>query len=189
MVTGTFVLSACSSPVITTDDAAAGAVQTPNAPSSTQRPSNANLVNAFDFYSESGDQRPGYFFTSPSGSWRCVIIPHEQAGCQSVKAAARLGIKGVPDTVTAVDGTETAPNTLVLNSTGDPQFVNLDATQFTPVPGPAPTLQFGRILAAAGFRCNVQDLGISCLSETSGQGFTFSGDGYTPSYTDVPAAS
>jgi hypothetical protein len=48
-------------------------------------------------------------------------------------------------------------------------------------------LRFNRILAAAGFRCNVQESGVSCLSETSGKGFTFSAEGYTPQYTDVPA--
>ena len=55
------------------------------------------------------------------------------------------------------------------------------------MPGPAKVLQFNRILAAAGFRCNVQESGVSCLSELSGKGFTFSADGYTPQYTDVPA--
>jgi hypothetical protein len=28
---------------------------------------------------------------------------------------------------------------------------------------------------------------VSCQSEASGKGFTFSADGYTPQYTDVPA--
>ena len=55
-------------------------------------------------------------------------------------------------------------------------------------PAPAKVLPFNRILAAAGFRCNVQEVtGVSCLSEFSDKGFTFSPDGFTPQYTDVPA--
>jgi hypothetical protein len=43
------------------------------------------------------------------------------------------------------------------------------------------------ILAAAGFRCNVQEAtGVSCLSEFSDKGFTFSADGFAPQYTDFP---
>ena len=40
-------------------------------------------------------------------------------------------------------------------------------------------------LAAAGFRCNVQESGVSCQSDTSGKGFTFSADGFVPQYTDL----
>jgi hypothetical protein len=180
-------LAACSGGVVTTnDDATPESAQSPGTPTSTPRASNANLVNAFDFYSES-DGHPGYFFTTPSGAWRCLITPHEQAGCQSAKTAVRLGITGVPDTVAGADGIEVAPNALVINSTGDAYFAKVGTEEFKLVPGPAHILQFGKILAAAGFRCNVQDLGISCLSEDSGQGFTFSSNGYTPSYTDLPA--
>ncbi|CAN5883115.1 hypothetical protein BH09ACT7_BH09ACT7_51740 [soil metagenome] len=182
-------LSACSPTVVMTDEgAAADAAPSPGAPMSTLRPNNANLVNAFDFYGEAAGH-PGYFFTSPSGAWRCLITPHQQAGCQSAKSTTRLGITGAPDTVTDPDGTEVVPNTLLIASTGDAHFARLDTAEAKPAQGPAPTLQFGKILAAAGFRCNVQDLGISCMSEDSGQGFTFSADGYLPSYTDLPAAS
>ena len=49
-------------------------------------------------------------------------------------------------------------------------------------------MAFNKILAVAGFRCNVQEQhGVSCLSELSGKGFTFSADGFVPQYTDVPA--
>jgi hypothetical protein len=182
----TATLAACAPVVVTTDNAAPESAQQA-APTTTQRPSNANLVNAFDFYGQAGD-RPGYFFTSPSGAWRCAITPHEQAGCQSTKTATQLAITGVPATVTAADGTEVTPNALVVDSTGDAHFAKLGTEDLKPTSGPAQTLQFGQVLAAAGFRCNVQDLGISCISEDSKQGFTFSSDGYTPSYTDVPVA-
>ncbi|MCV7224605.1 hypothetical protein H7J73_00900 [Mycolicibacterium komossense] len=179
-------MSACAGGIV--DDGTA----TPNerspqaASSSTPRPSNANLVNAFDFYAQSGG-RPGYFFTTPSGTWRCAIIPHEEAGCRSAKSAISLGVKGVPDTVVDAAGTPVAPNAVVVQSTGDAYFAKLDAGVLVRDSGPDQTLPFGRILAAAGFRCNVQDLGISCMSETSRSGFTFSADGFTPSYTDLPA--
>ena len=59
--------------------------------------------------------------------------------------------------------------------------------RFAPSPGPATLLPFNRILAVGGFRCNVQQTsGVSCLSESSGKGFTFSEDGFTAVYTNVP---
>ena len=39
----------------------------------------------------------------------------------------------------------------------------------------------------ARFRCNVQEAtGVSCVSEDSGSGFTFSAEGFLPTYTEVP---
>jgi hypothetical protein len=181
------MLAACSGGTIS-DDGSGGAGQPPPPASSstTPRPSNANLVNAFDFYAQS-DGRPGYFFTTPSGTWRCAIIPHEEAGCRSAKSTVSLGIDGIPATVPDATGTEASPNAIMVRSTGDAYFTTVDAGALVRDDGADQTLQFGRILAAAGFRCNVQDLGISCLSETSGSGFTFSAEGYIPSYTDLPA--
>jgi hypothetical protein len=185
------VLAACTGGTIS-DDGSGAADQPPPqaAPSTTPRPSNANLVNAFDFYTQSNG-RPGYFFTSPSGTWRCAIIPHEEAGCRSAKSSTSLGlagIDGVPATVPDATGTRISPNAIVVRSTGDADFTAVDAGVYVRDSGADQTLPFGRILAAAGFRCNVQDIGISCMSETSGNGFTFSADGFTPSYTDLPAA-
>jgi hypothetical protein len=181
------ILTACADTVINTDDARPDPSPDPVAPSSTPRPSNANLVNAFDYYGQSGGA-PGYFFTTPSGTWRCVIVPHELAGCRSAKDATSLGVKGQPDSVLDATGAAVTPNAVVVPETGDDYFTRVTAGEFTRDDGPTQTLQFGRILAAAGFRCNIQDLGVSCLSETSKQGFTFSTDDFTPSYTDLPAA-
>jgi len=181
------VLTACAGDRIVDDGAAPSQSPVQAAPTTTARPSNANLVNAFDFYAQSGGD-PGYFFTSPSGAWRCAIIPHEQAGCRSAKSTAAIGVKGAPETIADATGTQVPPNALVVGSTGDASFAKVDATAFVRDAGPDQTLQFGQILAAAGFRCNVQDLGISCRSDTSTSGFTFSGDGFTLSYTDLPAA-
>jgi len=128
-------------------------------------PSNAHLANAFDYvgYPPGGT---GYFFTWP----------------------AAMGITGEPDSVPDAAGEDTTPNALVVERDADARFVALEQPEFTLDSDSATTLPFNRILAAAGFRCNVQEeSGVSCLSERSGKGFTFSPDGFVPQYTDVPA--
>ena len=101
-----------------------------------------------------------------------------------------MGITGAPDSVPGTDGDTTTPNALVIPRDGDAQFVALEEPEFALDPGPAKVLPFNRILAAAGFRCNVQEAaGVSCLSEFSDKGFTFSADGFVPRYTDVPVGA
>jgi hypothetical protein len=140
-------------------------------------PSNAHLVDAFDYVAHVNGTT-GYYFKTPSGKWRCAILPRVKAGCQSASSwQSGLGIPDEPDDV----------NAIVVERESEPRFVALEQPEFWLDPGPANTLQFNRILAAAGFRCNVQESGVSCLSELSGKGFTFSAEGYTPQYTDVPA--
>jgi hypothetical protein len=151
-------------------------------------PSNAHLVNAFNYVGHVGEIT-GYYFTTPSGKWRCAILAHTKAGCQAAGSwKSGLGIECAPESLPDGSGQESTPIAIVVDREGDPQFVVLDQPEFWLNPGPANALQFNRILAAAGFRCNVQEKsGVSCLSETSGKGFTFSAEGYTPQYTDVPA--
>jgi hypothetical protein len=165
-----------------------GEVPAPTAPSASRPPApadNANLANAFDFYAQSNGQ-PGYYFTTPSGKWRCAILPRAKAGCQSAtNPRSSMGIPGEPDTVTNAAGETKPPNALVVDFEGDSHFASLDQPELSLVPGPAKALPFNKILAAAGFRCNVQQIGVSCLSESTGNGFTFSAAGYTLSYTDV----
>ncbi len=179
--------AACSGPtVVNTEDAAPSAEDAaPPAPSPT-RPSNARLVNAFD-YAVRTDGTTVYAFTSPSGRWQCTIEPRARAACQ--KAASPLsaiGITGAPDEVIGADGESDAPNALVVDRTADPRFARLAAPP-TADTGKATELPFDRILAVAGFRCNVQEsVGISCLSEFSGKGFTFSAENFTMTYTDLP---
>jgi hypothetical protein len=149
--------------------------------------SNVHLVNAFDYVARVGDTT-GYYFTTPSGKWRCAILTRTNAGCQASSGwQSGLGIPGEPDSVPDAAGQATTPNAIAIDDDGDPQFVALGQPEFWLAPGPAKVLQFNRILAAAGFRCNVQESGVSCQSETSGKGFTFSAEGYAPQYTDVPA--
>ncbi|AQT79769.1 hypothetical protein B1R94_11585 [Mycolicibacterium litorale] len=177
-------LAACSNPIVTTDDTGQQTAP-PQATAPSTRPSNDKLVNAFDFYTRTDDSRSGYYFTSPSGSWRCVIVPRTWAGCQS--SAGSLGIQGAPQSVTDDTGQTTTPTAILVRTEGDPQFAAVSAEQFTAAGSKAKTLPFNKILAAAGFRCNVQqEVGISCLSEETGNGFTFSNTGASWQYTDIP---
>jgi hypothetical protein len=143
-----------------------------------------NLVNAFDFYVSAEDLK-GYYFTTPSGKWNCAILPHSTAGCQAV-GAQPLGITGAPAAVRTDDGRDVAPNAVEIGDEGEPAFVRPDPPGFTSPAGKPPTLDFTKTLAAAGFRCNVQESGVSCQSDSTQKGFTFSPDGFLPQYTPVP---
>jgi hypothetical protein len=179
--------AACSGgPVVNTGDTSAPTGAAASTAPPTTRPNNFNLVNAHDYFANS-DGRAGYYFTTPSGRWRCAILPRSRAGCQSTSSPkSSMGIPGEPETVVNAQGVTHTPNAIVVEGVGDAHFAWLEREEFTLVPGPANALQFNKILAAAGFRCNVQEAGVSCLSESTGKGFTFSAEGYTLQYTDVP---
>jgi hypothetical protein len=188
LTTSMLAIAGCSADrVVNTGDAPANpATAAPSATPSTPV-SNAHLVNAFDYVGHVGDIT-GYYFTTPSGKWRCAILAHTNAGCQASGSwRSGLGVPGEPKSVPDAAGPGNTPNAIVVDRDGDPQFVALNQPEFWLDPGPANALQFNRILAAAGFRCNVQESGVSCQSDTSGKGFTFSAAGYAPQYTDVPA--
>jgi hypothetical protein len=143
----------------------------------------ALLANAFDFVEHPNGQA-AYYFSTPSGRWQCAILPRDRAGCQATGGA--LNIAGAPDTVTDAAGDEAPPNALVIEPEGDAHFAAEDGEEFA-APDPAKVLPFNRTLVVARFRCNIQEAsGVSCLSEQSGKGFTFSADGFVPQYTEVP---
>ena len=149
-------------------------------------PDNDHLANAFDYAAEQ-DGETGYYFTSPSKRWVCAVIPRKAAGCQS-STGSTIPITGAPDTVPDAQGTDSAPNAIQVGIETDAQFASLEKPGYSLVPGPAVVLPFDEVLIVAGFRCNVQEAtGISRASEVSGKGFTFSADGFTPQYTDLPA--
>jgi hypothetical protein len=152
--------------------------------------SNAHLANAFDYvaYPSAGTT---YYFTSPSGAWACAIVPRVKAGCQaSSNWPADMGVTGEPESVPGPAGESAPPNALVIPREGAAQFVALQTPEFAMDTGPGKQLPFNRILAVAGFRCNVQEAtGVSCLSEFTGNGFTFSTDGFVTQYTDVPVGA
>ncbi len=184
------LIAGCSSGrVVNTGEAPAPTQDgAPAPPPPSKRPSNDNLANAFDFYAESNGQA-GYYFTTPSKRWMCAIFPREKAGCQSSTGSV-IPVKGAPDSVADAQGKDKAPNAIQVDRVTDAGFGSLDPPGYALVPGPAVVLPFNEVLIVAGFRCNVQEAsGISCLSEMTGKGFTFSADGYTLQYTDLPGSS
>jgi hypothetical protein len=172
--------------IVNTDDTPTPtAAAAPPAPSPSKRPSSEHLANAFDYAAQGPDGQTGYYFTSPSKRWVCAIFPRKTAGCQSSTGSA-IAVAGAPTSVPGPQAVDTAPNAIEIDSNADAQFVAIDPPGYAVIPGPATVLPFGQVLAVATFRCNVQEAsGISCLSEKSGKGFTFSADGYTFQYTDL----
>lgn len=186
----TLVGAGCSGERIVTTDEPRPTTQASTSPSPPQPPSSKHLVNAFDYVAHPRDAA-AYYFTTPSGRWACAIVPRVKAGCQSATGwASGIPITGAPTTVSDASGEDAAPNAVVIERAGDARFVALDEPEFSLAatdPGnTAKVLGFNRILAAAGFRCNVQESGVSCMSEASGNGFTFSTQEFVPRYTEVP---
>jgi hypothetical protein len=96
-----------------------------------------------------------------------------------------MGVTGAPDEAPDPSGGTRAPNALVVERDTDAHFAVLEQPEFAQ--SAATVLPFGKVLAVAGFRCNVQEqTGVSCVRELTGRGFTFSAEGYTLNYTDVP---
>lgn len=189
LVVAASTMVACESGTVVNTDEPRPTTQTSTTPPPplANRPTNDALVNAFDYAAPQADGQTAYYFTSPSKRWVCAIVPRDTAGCQSATGST-IPITGAPDTVPGPDGTDAAPNAIQVGRLGDPRFATLDAPGYSLVPGPAAILPFGKVLIVSGFRCNVQEAtGISCASEVSGNGFTFSADGFTLQYTDLPA--
>ena len=143
----------------------------------------ALMADAVDF-SQNHNGRSAYYFSTPSERWQCAILPGDKAGCEGT--GGTLAITGAPETVANADGQQVPPDAIIVAPQGEAHFAAVDAAQFTP-PAPANVLPFNRTLAVGRFRCNLQESkGVSCLSEESGKGFTFSADGFTLQYTEVP---
>lgn len=183
------ISAGCDSGTVVNTDEARPTIQTSTTPPPPlgNRPTNDALANAFDYAAPQPDGQTAYYFTSPSKRWVCAIVPRETAGCQS-STGSTIPITGAPDTVPGTDGTDAAPNAIQVGRLGESRFATLDPPGYSLVPGPAVVLPFGKVLIVSGFRCNVQEAtGISCASEVSGNGFTFSADAFTFQYTDLPA--
>jgi hypothetical protein len=144
-----------------------------------------NLVDAHDYYIVAEGIK-GYYFTTPSGKWNCAIIPHSKVGCQT-GAGQGMGIPGQPATIQTSGGDTVAPNAIAVSDEGEPGFIWVDRPGFGLTSGKPVALDFNKTLAAAGFRCNVQQSsGVSCQNELTHKGFTFSADGFVLQYTPVP---
>ncbi|KUH88743.1 MULTISPECIES: hypothetical protein [unclassified Mycobacterium] len=171
--------------IVTTDEPPAASPPTSTTSAPPPPPNTRHLVNAFDYVAHPAGTAV-YYFTTPSGRWACAIVPRAKAGCQSATSwQSSMNITGEPDTVPNAEGEQTAPNAVIIEHEGQPRFVALEQPEF--VLENAKVLGFNRILAAAGFRCNVQEAGVSCMSEATGRGFTFAPEGFKPQYTRVPA--
>jgi hypothetical protein len=191
ILSGALSGAACSPATVVNTDDAAPPPTSPAAPTSSDaRPSNVHLANAFH-YAAQVNGTTGYYFTTPSGRWQCAILPRQRAGCQNAAGSGSgISITGAPDEVPDADGESSPPNAIVVDQTDDPQFASVPSPGFGLDSGDATVLPLNRVLAAAGFRCNVQEVsGISCMSEPSGKGFTFSAEGFSTRYTDVPAGA
>lgn len=173
--------------IVTTDEPRVTIPTTTTPPPPLPPPARAHLVSSFDYVLHpQGDAV--YYFTSPSGRWSCAILPRDRAGCQSSAGGQFVGVTGAPDSVLDAEGEQVAPNAIVVDRDGDARFVAVRSDDF--VSEDAKVLPFNRILAVAGFRCNVQeDSGVSCASERTGKGFSFAADGFVPRYTEVPAGA
>jgi hypothetical protein len=158
---------------------------TVSTPSPTGR-TDPNLVDAHAYYVVADDVK-GYYFTTPSGKWNCAIMPHSTVGCQTAAGGQGMSIHGQPDKVQTSGGEAVAPNAIVVGDDGEPGFTWIDRPGFGLTTGKPLVLDFNKTLAAAGFRCNVQQSsGVSCENETTQRGFTFSPDGFVLQYTPVP---
>ncbi|WP_326546603.1 hypothetical protein QGN32_23810 [Mycolicibacterium sp. ND9-15] len=187
LISATAILAAgCSGErIVTTDEPLEAAPPTSSTSAPPPAPNSAHLVSAFDYVAHPAGAAT-YYFTTPSGRWACAIVPRVKAGCQSATTPLfSMNITGQPQSVPNAAGEQAAPNAVVIERDRDPRFVALEQPEF--VLEDANVLQFNKILIAAGFRCNVQEVGVSCMSEATGRGFTFAPEGFKPQYTEVPA--
>jgi hypothetical protein len=174
---------ACDRTIVVNTGQTPPRTETPASTSPTGRV-DPNLVDAHAYYVIS-DGVTGYYFTTPSGKWSCAILPRTLAGCQAATGGQVIGIPGEPSTVQGPNGA-VAPNAITVGDQGDAGFTWLDRPGFLVKTGKAMVLDFKKTLAAAGFRCNVQEAGVSCENETTQKGFVFSATGYEPHYAPVP---
>lgn len=183
-------LAGCGSPTVVNTGEPWTPVEAPAPPPRLpEHTSNRILADASEYYLVAETPKV-YRFATPSGRWQCEIVPHASAGCRPATSST-LAITGAPTAVPGPDGEPTAPNTIIIDRSSDVRFVDTatdtEAGTESGTEMPSATLPFGKVLQVAGFRCNVQEAtGVSCGSESSGKGFTFSADGYTAVYTDVP---
>lgn len=183
-------VAGCGSPTVVNTGEPWTPIESPAPPPQLpQYSTNSRLADASEFYVVAGAAK-SYRFATPSGRWHCEIVPHTSAGCRPA-TSSRLSITGAPTEVPGPDGEPAAPNTIIIDAGNEVRFIDAAepaASESDAESAPeVATLPFGEVLMVAGFRCNVQEAtGVSCGSESSGKGFTFSADGYTSNYTDVP---
>ncbi|WP_299569549.1 hypothetical protein [uncultured Williamsia sp.] len=156
-------------------------------PTASAAPSITPSVSADTYLAESEGSR-GWYFITPSGKWRCAILPTlAAAGCQpSTNTGPSIGVPGEPAAVPNPVGTTSRPNAIWIQKGRDAQFTYRGQADFWRFPlEQTPVLPYGRQLGADGFACNTSTAGVSCGDKTTGKGFTFSDSGYVWRYTPV----
>jgi hypothetical protein len=83
------------------------------------------------------------------------------------------------------DGSPAMPNAIVIDAGQPARFAALGQAVYWRFGGPARVLEYGETLSVMGFTCNVQESGVSCREDATGNGFSFSADGYKFEYTPV----
>ncbi|WP_230595463.1 hypothetical protein [Rhodococcoides fascians] len=153
--------------------------------------SEPNLVDPSPFAVYAGGAA-GYYFTTPSGLWRCAILgdsaqrgPDERmTGCQP-KTSTDMAVAGAPQVQQFGSSKMGAPNAILVNAVEPARFASLSQALFWRMDGLTPVLPYGETLAVDGFTCNVQESGVSCRSDNTGHGFQFSTNGYVFEYAEA----
>lgn len=160
------------------------------APRPTNRPAPAapDLVDPAPFADARGD---GYYFASPDGRWLCAITKGyrgETAGCNGSQGED-FPVVRAPLVPHHYDQHLTQPNNIFVDvqsagfgNSGDPGFWRFDGGL---PPQQSPVLHSGQSLSVLGYTCNTQGIWVSCRNDATGNGFTFSTDGYKFEYTPV----
>jgi hypothetical protein len=158
-----------------------------SSPTASAAPSIAPSVPADTYLADSEGSR-GWYFVTPSGKWRCAILPRlDAAGCQpGTNTGPSIGVPGEPNAVPNPVGTTSRPNAIWVQRGREPQFTYRGQADFWRFPlEQTPALPYGAELAADRFACNTSAAGVACSDSTTGRGFTFSDAGYVWRYTPV----
>ncbi|WP_208601168.1 hypothetical protein [Rhodococcoides fascians] len=170
---------------------ASDAAPTTAVPTTALRAPASNLVDPAAFEYGSGGTN-GYYFTTPSGLWRCAVLADsaqsgsdsQMAGCQP-KTSIDMPVAGAPQVQRFGAYEMGAPNAILVNATEDARFASLSQALFWRMDDATPVLAYGQTLSVSGFTCNVQESGVSCRSDSSGKGFQFSTGGYRFEYVEA----
>lgn len=142
-------------------------------------------------YVSRGSRYPQWGFVTPSSEWMCVIGAYpsggDNAACAVSPNQGPLPIADVPFAQAPTgEISSQIPNVISIPESSDPAF-RVVAEPIWSGADPPRELPYDTVLQVGGFSCNVQRAGVSCRSDSTGMGFTFSTKGYELTYTDVPA--
>ncbi|MFT3900810.1 MAG: hypothetical protein QM728_11295 [Gordonia sp. (in: high G+C Gram-positive bacteria)] len=118
-------------------------------------------------------ERGGFYFLSPSGQWKCGILPGDgtaNAGCHGPFPADVPTVpgSGAPDTMVR-------PNSVVVGSgPGMARFLSIGDPRYYPGPHTR-VLPYGLVLRVGELQCSIDEAkGVTCDNTASHHGFTVS---------------